>query len=126
MDLFFKLLTALGWDRLSPASRARKSPFEGAGSRRAAVRKRQRLRDAFLASDGMIKPRACTLIEMSPLGCSVEIWDQGVKSSLVADEVTLYLPDERKEVLCSVRSRRNNAVGLKFISPFRAPTRSYR
>jgi hypothetical protein len=122
MSLFQKLAIALGLQdahETAPCSRAADA------SGRALARKRQRLQEGFVVSEGMLVPRACTLRDMTPLGGSIEVWDRGIKASLLAGPLTLYLPSDKKEVDCAVVWRRDNSLGLKFISPFRAPRRTY-
>lgn len=125
MIAFHKLLAAFGWGKQPTQTTARKMG-DDLDAMRALVRKRQRLQDAFIVSDKMIKPRACTLLNMTHLGGAVEIWDDTLKDGLLNGEVTLYLPADRKEVVCAVKWRRENSVGLKFVSPMREPTRGYR
>lgn len=125
MSLFRKLAEALG---LRTAEKKRAKPKRGQpapNNGRALARKRQRLLDGFIVSEGMLSPRACTLRDVSALGASVEIWDQSVKPALLRDRLTLYIPSDRKEVDCDIVWKRDNAVGLKFSSPFRKPTRTY-
>lgn len=126
MSLLSTLLTKLGFSAPTGAPKRAHKHQNEAVSKRSMVRKRQRMQDAFNASEGMISPRPCTLLEMTPLGGSVQIWDQSVKAALLTGEVLLFLPSDRKEVACAVMWRRDNSLGLKFLSPFREPTRSYR
>lgn len=125
MTVFDKLLAAFGLTKQPNQSAVRK-PDDDLNAMRALVRKRQRLQDAFIVSDKMIKPRPCTLLDMTPLGGAVEIWDETLKAGLLSGEVTLYLPADRKEVVCAVKWRRENSYGLKFLTPMREPTRAYR
>lgn len=122
MELFGKLVSALGWPR--PSDRV-KGGARAEPNGRALARKRQRLQEGFIFSDGMLAPRACTLRDLTALGACVEIWDPSVKVRLLVGDVTLYLTGDRKEVDCKVMWRRDNALGLKFTSPFREPRRSY-
>lgn len=121
MELLYRLGVALGLLRPSSAS---PGPAKAA-SQRGLARKRQRMQDGFVSSEGMLTPRACTVWDMTALGGRVEIWDHSVKPALLRGRLTLYLPGDRKEVECAVVWRRENALGLKFMSPLRAPTRSY-
>lgn len=89
------------------------------------TRKRQRLMDGFLVSEGMLAPRACTVRDMTALGATVDIWDTGIKASLLHGTVTLYIPGDRKEVDCAVVSRKEGSLGLKFLGRFRERTRKY-
>lgn len=125
MSLIRKLLTAVGLQGLLALAPQKPAAAE-ANSQRAVVRKRQRLQDAFIVSEGMLAPRACTLREMTPLGGSIEVWDGAIKPSLLAGLVTLYLPGDHKEIDCAVKWRRENAIGFKFVSGFRPPRRAYR
>lgn len=123
MSLLQKFLAAFGAGAKRRDEQA--EPFGDADSKRALTRKKQRLHDGFIVSDGMLQPRACTLRDMTALGGCVDIWDTSVKAALLRGAVTLYIPGDRKEVDCAVVWRRENSLGLKFTSPFRAPTRSY-
>ena len=123
MNLFQNIAAALGFDSTPAKSKKRRQPQPG--NNRALVRKRQRLLDGFIVSEGMLAPRACTLRDVTALGACVEIWDSGVKPALLRNRLTLYIPSDGKEVDCDVMWKRDNAIGLKFASPFRAPRRSY-
>ncbi|HYD15945.1 MAG TPA: hypothetical protein VEA77_06055 [Hyphomicrobium sp.] len=122
MNLLQKLAVALG---LQEAPRREKVSASNDTGNRMLTRKRQRLQDGFVVSAGMLVPRACTLKDMTPLGGQVEIWDHTVKADLLRGRVTLYIPGDRQEVDCAVMWRRDNALGLKFVSQFRPPTRNY-
>ncbi|HEX2843225.1 hypothetical protein [Hyphomicrobium sp.] len=123
MSLLEKFLAALG--AAAKRRNERSEPVEGEASKRALTRKKQRLHDGFIVSEGMLQPRACTLRDMTALGGCVDIWDTSVKAALLRGPVTLYIPGDRKEVDCAVVWRRENSLGLKFTSSFRSPTRSY-
>jgi hypothetical protein len=125
MTVLDKMLAAFGFTKPTMRSTRRKDADDLA-SRRTLVRKRQRLQDAFIVSEKMIKPRPCTLLDMTPLGGAVEIWDETLKAGLLTGELTLYLPADRKEVLCAVAWRKENSLGLKFLTPMREATRAYR
>jgi hypothetical protein len=126
MTIFDKMLAAFGLNKQPTHTSGRKQDADVVASKRTLVRKRQRLQDAFIVSEKMIKPRPCTLLDMTPLGGAIEIWDDTLKAGLLAGEVTLYLPADRKEVVCSVAWRKENSLGLKFLTPMREPTRAYR
>lgn len=122
MDLLRKLAEALG------LREPQKKPGRHAVGRdpnRAVNRKRMRLLDGFIVTDGMLQPRACTVRDVSPLGACVEIWDDSVKPALLRNRLTLFIPSDGKEVDCDIMWKRNNAIGLKFASPFRDPSRKY-
>lgn len=123
MLIFRKLAEALGLRaRSTTAAKKRQAP---ASNKRTLTRKRMRLVDGFIVTDGMLTPRACTLRDVSALGACIEIWDDAVKPALLRDRLTLYIPSDRKEVDCDIVWKRNNAIGLKFASAFRAPRRTY-
>lgn len=124
MPFLDKVYAALGIGPSAGSRRARGASDPPPG--RALTRKRQRLQDGFISSEGMLTPRACTLRDMTALGGCVEIWDQTIKPGLLVGPLTLYIPGDRHEVDCTVAWRRDNLLGLKFVSPFRPPTRSYR
>lgn len=126
MTIFDKMLAAFGLNKQPLQNAAGKQAGDDLASKRTLVRKRQRLQDAFIVSEKMIKPRPCTLLDMTPLGGAVEIWDDTLKAGLLTGEVTLYLPADRKEVVCAVKWRKENSLGLKFLTPMREPTRAYR
>ncbi len=123
MSLFQKIAAALGFGGTPAKSTKRRQPEPN--NKRALTRKRQRLLDGFIVSEGMLTPRACTLRDVTALGACVEIWDASVKPALLRNRLTLYIPSDGKEVDCDVMWKRDNAIGLKFASPFRAPQRSY-
>ncbi len=123
MDLLRKLAEALGLRR--PPEKKPKRRDGTPDNLRAMTRKRMRLLDGFIVTDGMLKPRACTLRDVSALGACVEIWDDAVKPALLRDRLTLYIPSDGKEVDCDIVWKRKNAIGLKFSSAFRAPRRKY-
>jgi hypothetical protein len=119
------------WDRLKTLFTSQSSAVisknsnAASGSERGLVRKKQRMMDGFISSDGMLAPRACTIWDMSPLGGKVELWNNDIKSSVLGDSVKLYVTGDRKEVDCKVMWRKDNSMGLKFTSGFHAPTRRY-
>ena len=123
MSLFQKLAAAIGLGGATAHKPKRRQPQRT--NNRALTRKRQRLLDGFIVSDGMLTPRACTLRDVTALGACVEIWDDSVKPALLRNRITLYIPSDGKEVDCDVMWKRDNAIGLKFASPFRAPRRAY-
>lgn len=115
---------------MSPWNRAKHSDEPGRTEnskpvdRRAKDRKRQRLIDGFVSSSRMPTPRPCTVCDMSSGGSKVELWNDG-RSLISGDRVTLYIPADRKEVDAEVVWRKENAMGLRFTSAFRTPTRQY-
>jgi hypothetical protein len=124
MPMIQKLLGALGMQP-APGSRTQAS-HPAAHPDRVLKRKRQRMLDGFIASEGMLSARACTVLDLTALGASVEIWDTNVKSGLISGTVLLYIPSDHQEVECSVQWRRDKTLGLKFNAPFREPSRTYR
>lgn len=122
-----KIYSAFGWP-VPQAGRIRSAAAASPDDRprRSLERKRQRLLDAFVASEGMITARACTVVDLTALGAAIQIWDANVKSSLISGNLLLYIPSDNREVPCTVQWRRDGKLGLKFSGPFRAPTRSYR
>ena len=124
MDLFQKLAAALGFGSGSAKTSKRPAAKKG-GEARSVTRQRKRMMEGFVVSDGMLTPRACTLRDISALGACIVIWDQSVKPALLRQRLTLYIASDRKEVDCTVMWQRNNAIGVKFTSPFRAPSRVY-
>ena len=118
------------WDRLKAAilnrsSRLLKDKAPQSDSQRMLLRKRQRLMDGFIASERMLSPRPCTICDMNPMGGKVELWNGDIKSSLLGDQVTLYITGDKKEVDCKVMWRKENSMGLRFTSGFHPPTRRY-
>ncbi|AHB50238.1 hypothetical protein W911_11930 [Hyphomicrobium nitrativorans NL23] len=124
MSLFQKIAAAIGLGG-APANKPKRRQPPRTNNNRALTRKRQRLLDGFIVSKGMLTPRACTLRDVTALGACVEIWDGSVKPALLRNRLTLYIPSDGKEVDCDVMWKRDNAIGLKFASPFRTPRRSY-
>jgi hypothetical protein len=92
---------------------------------RSAVRKRQRMTDGFIWSESMLKPRPCTIKDMSALGAQVDIWNEEIKASLLNGPLKLYSSSDRQEVDCRMTWRKGNSAGLKFTSGFHSPTRKY-
>jgi len=97
----------------------------GSGERRGADRKRQRLMDGFVFSKYAPTPQPCTICDMNARGSKVEVWSDDAKPLLPGDRVTLYIAGDRKEVDAEVRWRKENTVGLRFVSALRAPRRRY-
>ncbi len=60
-----------------------KRSYKGDEAQRSTVRKRQRMTDGFIWSESMLKPRACTIKDMSALGAQVDIWNDEIKASLL-------------------------------------------
>lgn len=124
MDLFQKLATTLGFGS-APARKAKRPGANKGSDARRVSRQRKRLMEGFVVSDGMLTPRACTLRDISALGACIVIWDKSVKPALLRQGLTLYIASDRKEVDCAVMWQRDGAIGVKFTSPFRAPSRVY-
>jgi hypothetical protein len=103
--------------------RKRKNAVDEA--QRSTVRKRQRMTDGFIWSEAMLKPRACTIKDMSALGAQVDIWNEEIKASLLQGSLKLYSSSDRQEVDCKMTWRKGNSAGLRFMSGFHAPTRKY-
>jgi hypothetical protein len=122
MGLLDKIGVSLGLTEPPRATSPREVDKEGLMG---LTRKRQRLLDGFLISEGMLTPRACTVRDMTALGATVDIWDAGLKASLLHGSITLYIPGERREVECTVISRQAGSLGLKFMGRFRERTRKY-
>jgi hypothetical protein len=113
------------WDRAKPG--AEPSPFECPKpvERRTKDRKRQRLVDGFIASSRMPKPRLCTVCDMSAGGAKIDLGHDTSTTLRPGDRLTLYIPVDRAEIDAEVRWRKENAIGLRFTSRFRPPTRAY-
>jgi methylthioribose-1-phosphate isomerase len=62
---------------------------------------------------------------MSATGSRIELWGDETRPLLTGDRITLYIPSDRKEIDAEVRWRKSSAVGLRFTSAFRTPTRTY-
>ena|SRR5262245_53357481 len=92
---------------------------------RSTVRKKQRMTDGFIWSESMLKPRACTIKDMSALGAQVDIWNEEIKASLLNGPLKLYSSSDRQEVDCKMTWRKGNSAGLRFTSGFHEPTRKY-
>jgi hypothetical protein len=60
---------------------------------------------------------------MSATGSRIEVW--GDVPLLTGDRVRLFIPSDGKEVDARVVWRKANAMGLRFTSDFRTPTRPY-
>ncbi|NJM33705.1 MAG: hypothetical protein HC850_02230 [Rhodomicrobium sp.] len=48
------------------------------------------------------------------------------KPSIAGSVLTLYLSSEKEEIDCKVVWWSGQSIGLKFIGPYREPTRQYR
>jgi hypothetical protein len=120
---FWNTLVAALRDRKTAASGAAKT--ESAADGRAALRKRQRMKDGFIWCEGLIAPRACTIRDMSALGAQISLWNDDIKPSLLRGTLKLYSCADQKEVDCTVARREGTALGLRFLSGLRAPTRKY-
>jgi PilZ domain len=92
--------------------------------RRIAERKRQRLIDGFVSSSRM-PPRPCRICDTSSTGSKVELWSDHDKPLRPGERITLYIPADRKEIDGEVVWRKANAMGVRFTSGYRQPTRSY-
>lgn len=92
-------------------------------NRRVAERKRQRMIGGFISSSH-VPPRPCKICDMSSTGSRVELWSDH-KPVLPGDSVTLYIPADGKEIDGEVVWRKSNAIGVRFTSAYRDPTRQY-
>jgi hypothetical protein len=117
------------WESLSAkfsgAGAAKSQKRDPAELERNSVRRRQRMMDGFIWSEGMISPRACTIRDMSATGAQVVLWESNVKANLLKGTVKLYSSGDRKEVDCTVVRREGDTLGLRLTSGFREPTRKY-
>jgi hypothetical protein len=120
--LWDRFRTALWWER-GPEQGG--TPKPDAASRRSIERKRQRLMDGLICSERMPAPRPCTICDMTDRGAKVELWTSDSKPSRPGDRITLYVTGDRKEVDGKVVWRKENFMGLRFMSEFHAPTRQY-
>ena len=123
-------VTACPEDVMTPGDRAKpgtepNSVVHAPADRRTRNRKRQRLVDGFILSVHTPTPRPCTVCNMSVSGSKIELWNDSARALWPGDVVTLYIPVDGKEVDAEVRWRRDSAIGMRFISPFRDPTRPY-
>jgi hypothetical protein len=102
-----------------------KRSYKGDEAQRSTVRKRQRMTDGFIWSESMLKPRACTIKDMSALGAQIDIWNDEIKASLLQGPLKLFSSSDQNEVDCKMTWRKGNSAGLRFTSGFHAPTRKY-
>ena len=122
MEFLDKLFEMFASEKLQ-MGRKRKNVRDEA--QRSTVRKRQRMTDGFIWSESMLKPRACTIKDMSALGAQIDIWNDEIKASLLQGSLKLYSSSDRNEVDCKMTWRKGNSAGLRFTSGFHAPTRKY-
>ena len=92
---------------------------------RTTASKPQRMKDGFLWADGMLTPRPCTIRDMTVLEAEVSLWHDDIKPSLLRGPLKLYSCADGKEVDCTVAGRKGDALGLRFTSKFREPSRRY-
>lgn len=127
MLVTFKFLERLGASLFSPTGKDTK-PTEGlsvsGNGARQLVRRRQRLQEGFIASERILKPRACTLRDMTYFGGRIDLWDD-IRPQLLTAGFVLYIVGDQKEVDCKVMWIREKSVGLKFLGPMREPSRKY-
>jgi hypothetical protein len=122
MELLDTLLSFFSSDKKKKGS---SKSYNGDEAQRSTVRKRQRMTDGFIWSENMLKPRACTIKDMSALGAQIDIWNDEIKSSLLQGPLKLYSASDRNEVDCKMTWRKGNSAGLRFTSGFHSPTRKY-
>jgi hypothetical protein len=122
MEFLEKLFEVFSSDKKKKGS---KRSNAGEEAQRSTVRKRQRMTDGYIWSENMLKPRACTIKDMSALGAQIDIWNDEIKASLLQGSLKLYSSSDRNEVDCRMTWRKGNSAGLRFTSGFHAPTRKY-
>lgn len=93
--------------------------------KRYTVRRNQRLAQGYIWSEHMAASKPCTIRNISATGARIDLLMSGVKMHVTAGMVTLFFSGERQEVECEVMWRSGRSLGLRFASPFRAPTRRY-
>jgi hypothetical protein len=97
---------------------------------RLAVRKKQRLIEGYIWADEMLVARGCTVRDLSPVGASIDLWQDTGSSILRTIEVpqnaTLLIVADRVEVDCEVTWRRGpTCLGVRFVGRMRPTTRSF-
>lgn len=112
------------WDRAKQGAEPGRTENPKPGERRAKDRKRQRMIDGFVSSGRAPTPQPCTVCDMSSGGSKVQLWNDKARLR-PGDRVTLYIPGDRQEVDAEVAWRKENFMGVRFTSPFRAPSRQY-
>lgn len=112
------------WDHTRRGTEQSRLESLSPADRRAAKRKRQRLIDGFISS-GLLPPRPCRICDMSATGSKVELWGDDSQPLLPGDRVTLYIPADRNEIDGEVVGRTSKAIGMRFTSDYREPTRPY-
>jgi hypothetical protein len=113
------------WDHFNQGPEPGRTERPKRAERRAMTRRRQRLIDGFVFSARVPTPRPCTVCDMTAKGSKVQIWNDDARPLLLGECVTLYIAGDRKEVDGEVIWRRENAMGVRFTSAFRAPKRPY-
>jgi hypothetical protein len=93
--------------------------------RRGAVRKRQRMMEGFIWTEHMAFSKACTIRNLSATGARADLLSGTVKTHALTGTVTLYLGPDKREIDCQMVWRIGRSIGLRFIGPFRPPTRQY-
>lgn len=94
-------------------------------SRRRAPRKAQRLAQGYIWYEGMANSQLCSIRNISDTGARIDLLTDQAKGKKVAETLTLFLPNDQREVDCEVVWRAGSSVGLRFNGPFRSPTRRY-
>ncbi len=79
----------------------------------------------FIWSDGMAFPKECSVRDLSVTGARIDLPNDKVRSLTLVDMLILYFPAEKREIECQVAWRSGRSMGLRFIGPYRDPTRRY-
>jgi hypothetical protein len=96
---------------------------------RLAVRKRQRLIEGYVWAEQMLVARGCTIRDLSPVGASIDLWQDTGSSVLRTIEVpqtaTLFIVADRVEVDCEVTWRKGASLGVRFVGRMRPCSRNF-
>ena len=94
------------------AAKGRSARMQAAPPTRSTVRKRQRMTDGYIWSEAMLKPRPCTIKDMSALGAQIEIWNDEIKAHAAPGLAQALSSSDSNEVDCKMTWRKGNSAGL--------------
>lgn len=120
MTLWRKITETLGVSTTKPSGKPNKSD-----EKRIAIRRRQRLAEAYIWSPSMTFSKPCRIRDVSMTGARIEMCDDKVKRQAKGDPLILYFPEEKREIDCKVAWQSGRNIGIEFSGTYRAPTRQY-
>lgn len=103
----------------------KRSLSKKAEERRLGIRRPQRMSQGYIRSEVMASSKPCSIRNISTSGARIDVLSDTIKTHALLDGITLYFAAERREIDCEVMWRKERSIGVRFVGPYRTPTRKY-